>query len=255
VRCHDDIGWAITEEDAAAVGEDGFAHRRFLADFYAGDFPGSFARGARFQSNPRTGDARTSGTAASLCGLEQALASGDMAAVDLAVRRVLLLYAIAFAHGGMHLIYMGDEVGLRNDPAWADDPAHAEDNRWMHRPPMDWEAAGRRHDPATVEGRLWAGLRRLVVARRASRAAHAQGGGEVLWTGNDHVFGLERRRAGQRLIVLANFTAEPQAVHLGVLHGRGAHLDPAAAVPDGRDLRVEGEYLTLEPYQFAWLND
>src|SRR3954447_1339851 len=26
VRCHDDIGWAITEEDAAAVGEDGYLH-------------------------------------------------------------------------------------------------------------------------------------------------------------------------------------------------------------------------------------
>jgi amylosucrase len=254
VRCHDDIGWAITEEDAAAVGEDGFLHRRFLADFYAGEFPGSFARGARFQWNPRTGDARTSGTAASLCGLEQALASGDTVAVDLAVRRVLLLYALAFAHGGMPLIYMGDELGLRNDPAWADDPAHADDNRWMHRPPMDWEAAGRRHDPATVEGRLWAGLQRLVAARRASRAVHSQGDGEVFWTGNDHVFGLERRRAGQRLIVLANFTAEPQAVHVGVIHGRGAHLDPAAAVPDGRELRVEGEHLALAPYQFAWLN-
>ena len=57
---------------------------------------------------------------------------------------MLLLYAIAFAHGGLPLIYMGDELGLRNDPAWADDPAHREDNRWMHRPPMDWEAAERR---------------------------------------------------------------------------------------------------------------
>src|ERR687885_542094 len=52
VRCHDDIGWAVTDEDAAAVGEDGFLHRRFLADFYAGDFPGSFPRGARFQPDP-----------------------------------------------------------------------------------------------------------------------------------------------------------------------------------------------------------
>jgi amylosucrase len=255
VRCHDDIGWAITEEDAAAVGEDGFLHRRFLADFYAGDFPGSFARGARFQSNPRTGDARTSGTAASLSGLEQALASGDAVGVDLALRRMLLLYAIAFAHGGLPLIYMGDELGLRNDPGWAGDPAHAEDNRWMHRPRMDWEAAGRRHEPATVEGRLWAGLRRLVAARRTARAVHAQSSGDPFWTGNDHVFGLERRHAGQRLIVLANFTAEPQAVHLGVLHGRGAHPGPAAAVPDGRDLRIEGEHLVLDPYQFAWIAD
>jgi amylosucrase len=255
VRCHDDIGWAITEEDAAAVGEDGFLHRRFLADFYAGEFPGSFARGARFQSNPRTGDARTSGTAASLCGLEQALASGDAAATDLALRRMLLLHAIAFAHGGLPLIYMGDELGLRNDPAWADDPAHREDNRWMHRPPMDWEAAERRHDPASVEGRLWAGLRRLIAARRATRAVHAQTAGDPFWTGNDHVFGLERSRAGQRLTLLANFTPERQAVHLGVLHDRGVHLDAAAAVPDGRELRVDGESLVLEPYQFAWLDD
>ena len=55
VRCHDDIGWAITPEDAARVGEDAYLHRRFLADWYAGEFPGSFARGARFQPDPRTG--------------------------------------------------------------------------------------------------------------------------------------------------------------------------------------------------------
>ena len=77
VRCHDDIGWAITEEDAGAVGEDAHLHRRFLSDFYAGDFPGSFARGARFQLDPRSGEARTSGTTASLAGLEAALADGD----------------------------------------------------------------------------------------------------------------------------------------------------------------------------------
>ena len=32
-----------------------YLHRRFLADFYAGEFPGTFARGARFQPDPRTG--------------------------------------------------------------------------------------------------------------------------------------------------------------------------------------------------------
>jgi len=120
---------------------------------------------------------------------------------------------------------------------------------------MDWDAAERRHDPASVERRLWAGLRPLIAARRATRAVHAQTTGDPFWTGNDHVFGLERRRAGERLIVLANFTSERQAVDLGVLHGRGAHLDPAAAAPDGRDLRVEGDVLVLEPYQFAWLSD
>ena len=79
VRCHDDIGWAVSDADAAAAGVDGSAHRRFLADFYAGRFPGSFGRGALFQDNPATGDARISGMAASLCGIEAALEAGDPA--------------------------------------------------------------------------------------------------------------------------------------------------------------------------------
>jgi amylosucrase len=255
VRIHDDIGWAITEEDAAAVGEDGHLHRRFLADFYAGDFEGSWARGARFQPEP-SGEARTSGSAASLAGLETALEAGDEAGVDLAIRRVLLLYAVAFAHGGLPLVYMGDELGLRNDDAWERDPTRSDDNRWMHRPPMDWQAAERRHDPSSVEGRLWAGLRRLVVARGASPAVHAQGRTEAVWTGNDHVFGLVRSHAGERLLLLANFLGEPQRVGAGVAWERGFAVDPAAAgMPDGRPLEADGDTLVLAPYQHAWLRD
>jgi amylosucrase len=253
VRCHDDIGWAITEEDAGAVGEDAHLHRRFLADFYAGDFPASFARGARFQPEPQTGEARTSGTTASLAGLEAALESGDELALELALRRILLLYAVAFGHGGLPLIYMGDELGLRNDRAWAADPARLDDNRWMHRPAMDWAAAARRGDPHSVEGRLWEGLRRLVAARRTTRAAHAQGAAEPLWTGNDHVFGLLRSRAGQRLLLLANFTPERQPVGLGVVSERGLELTQDAAQPDGRPVVVEQDTLVLEPYQYLWL--
>ena len=48
----------------------GFEHRRFLSDFYAGEFPGSWARGLVFQENPATGDRRISGSLASLAGLE-----------------------------------------------------------------------------------------------------------------------------------------------------------------------------------------
>jgi amylosucrase len=253
VRCHDDIGWAITEEDARAVGEDGFLHRRFLADFYAGEFAGSFARGARFQSDPLTGEARTSGTTASLAGLEAALEGRDEPALELALRRILLLHAVAFAHGGLPLVYMGDELGLRNDRGWAADPARGDDNRWMHRPPMDWAAAERRADPASIEGRLWDGLRRLVAARRATRAAHAQGAAEPLWTGNDHVFGLLRERAGARLLLLANFTPVRQPVGLAVIHDRGLELTADAAAPDGRRATVEGDLLVLEPLQFLWL--
>ena len=231
VRCHDDIGWAITDEDARRAHEDAHLHRKFLSDFYAGEFPGTFARGARFQPDPRSGEARTSGSAASLAGLDHAIETGDELATTLAIRRILLLHALAFAHGGMPLLYMGDELGLRNDAHWADDPAHAADNRWMHRPEMDWEAAERRHEPASVEGRIHAGIKQLAEHRRNTRAVHAQGRIQPLWTGNDHVFALRREHAGERMLLLANFSAERQEV-------------PAGVVP---------EPLALEPYAWVWL--
>ena len=100
VRCHDDIGWAVSDADACAARLDGFAHRRFLADYYAGRFPGSFARGALFQENPATGDARTSGMAASLCGIGAALEAEDAAGLTAAIRRLESVYAAAFSFGG-----------------------------------------------------------------------------------------------------------------------------------------------------------
>ena len=86
-RCHDDIGWAIDDGDAASVGLNGYEHRRFLADYYAGVYPMSDARGLVFQENLATGDRRISGTAASLAGIESALNNGDAIHLDLAVRR------------------------------------------------------------------------------------------------------------------------------------------------------------------------
>lgn len=99
LRCHDDIGWAITDEDAAALGLSGPGHRAFLSDFYQGSFPGSFARGALFQVNEATGDSRISGSCASLAGLERAAEAGDADAAELAVQRILMGHALIAAWG------------------------------------------------------------------------------------------------------------------------------------------------------------
>lgn len=164
VRCHDDIGWAISDADAAAVGLDGFAHRRFLSDFYSGAHPGSFARGLVFQENPDTGDRRISGTLASLAGLEAARQSGDMFAVLDAVHRIELLHALMLGFGGVPVLFMGDEVAMTNDHGWALDPDHAADNRWVHRPVMDWAAVSRvQRGVDDPEAWVHAGDRKSVV--------------------------------------------------------------------------------------------
>jgi amylosucrase len=122
LRCHDDIGWAIDDGDAAAVGLNGFAHRAFLSDWFTGAFPGSTARGLTFQANGSTGDRRISGTAAALTGLDAARAAADEAGIDRAIARVLLGHALIAGFGGLPVIWSGDELGMANDPRWAAEP-------------------------------------------------------------------------------------------------------------------------------------
>ena len=247
LRCHDDIGWAVDDADAAAVGWDGGAHRAFLSDFYCGAFPGSDARGLVFQENPATGDRRISGTAASLAGLEVALASSDDLAVDLAVRRLLLAHQVVLAFGGVPLLWMGDELALRNDAEWAHDPAHAGDNRWTHRPRMPWDVAARRHVPGTVEHRVWHGLRVAVQVRAGLPAMHAAVEPELLDPVTPSVLTFVRRVPGQTLVLLHNLSDAAQ------------HF-PRASVPLLGRLRdaltgevLDDEQLELGPYGARWL--
>jgi amylosucrase len=212
MRNHDDIGWAMSDQDLAAVGETPHLHRRFLNDFYTGAFPGSFARGALFQQNPATGDARITGSTAALAGLDAALEEGDAQAVDRAVDRILLLHALMLGNGGIPVIHMGDELGLGNDTSYLRDPVKAADSRWLNRPAMDWERAGRRHDPSSVEGRIFRGLSRLIHIRQATSLLHGFGLFQPMWTHNDHVLGYARKRPEGTLVVFANFDDSPQSI-------------------------------------------
>ncbi len=97
LRCHDDIGWGLDEAVEKRLGIDPQKHKEYLYHFYEGNFPGSWAKGELYNYDPATGDARSCGTTASLCGVEQALEKDDKTALDYAVKRDLLLHtAMAF---------------------------------------------------------------------------------------------------------------------------------------------------------------
>jgi glycosidase len=216
VRCHDDIGWTFSDEDAARLDINGYYHRKFLNDFYTGRFEGSFARGLTFQENPKTGDARISGTCASLAGLEKAVREETAAEVELAVRRILLIHGICLTIGGIPLIYLGDEIGALNDYSYRDDPAKAEDSRWVHRPFADWEKYARRSDPASIEGRIYQGLRRLADLRLQHAAFNGQEV-QIIDTSNPHVLGFVRVSASQRVIIFTNFSEQEQTLPANLL--------------------------------------
>jgi amylosucrase len=206
IRCHDDIGWAVTDEDAAAVGISGPAHRAFLSEFYEGGFPGSFSQGALFQVNPQTGDKRISGTFASLAGLERALATGDRDGAESAVHRILMGHALIASYGGIPLIYMGDELALLNDHSYLSVPEHAHDSRWIHRPSMDWEMVARRLPDEGPMGRVFRGTRRILARRRAIAALHGAVPAEVLQAPVQGIFAFRRTAPTGALICLFNFT-------------------------------------------------
>ena len=253
VRCHDDIGWAVSDADAAAVGWNGHSHRRFLADFYSGAHPGSFARGVKFQADERTADARTSGMTAALCGISAARQASDVAALEAGARRLLLLYSIIYSFGGIPLVYMGDELALGNDDDWAARVGSAQDNRWLHRPPMDRAAADRRSTPGTLEHRVFTELRRMGAARRSLLALRT---GAPTWlkdTGNAHVLGYVRRhpRSGT-FLALANFSDHSQHVSQELIARLGTHhLVPVAETA----AEVGEQGVALPPWGYLWLTE
>jgi amylosucrase len=243
LRCHDDIGWAIDDADAAAVGWGGAGHREFLADFYAGDFPGSFSAGAHFQSNPLTGDRRTSGSAASLAGLERAT---DPAAVDLAVARLACAYAIVLGFGGLPLLYMGDEIGMLNDATYLDDPAKAGDNRWLHRPAMAWEPDARAPQAERVRESITA----LIEARRRLPALHASVSSEVVVGDNPAIVLVRRRHPAGPIVQAYNVSEQPQALERGALWPLPA--GPVVEQVTGAEI-PDGDLVVLPPYAAWWL--
>ncbi|WP_019135576.1 alpha-amylase family protein [Cellulomonas massiliensis] len=252
VRCHDDIGWAVADEDAAAVGLDGWAHRSFLSDWYSGEFAGSDARGLVFQHNPATGDRRISGTAASLVGLEAARAAHDEAWVDAALGRLLAAHAVVMSWGGIPVLWSGDEVGLPNDPAWAQEEGHAGDNRWAHRPRLDPAAVARLDDPTSLESRVFEGLRHLARVRAGLVHLHASVPAQVLGPDDPGVLLVARRHPVGTLLAATNVT--PDHRPLGGWRLRELGLADARDALTGERVHLgPDDQLWLRPFQAAWL--
>jgi amylosucrase len=153
-----------------------------------------------------------------LCGIETALESGEPADLDLACRRLEVVYATAACFGGVPLLYMGDELGLRNDSSYLDDPELAGDNRWMHRPAMDWNTAARRSDAHTIEGRLFAMFQSLFADRAAVPALHGSSDVEVMTIDLPSLLGFVRHHpVAGRFAMLANFGRQAVVTDLAAL--------------------------------------
>lgn len=259
LRCHDDIGLGFDDADIALAGYEPRSHRKFLLDYFTGEFAGSPARGQPFGRNEKTGDARIAGSLASLAGLEAALKAGTPAMIERRIDLILTLHAMIMSFGGIPLLWYGDEIGMLNDFSFMEDQSKAGDMRWMHRPDMDWEKAALRHQRGTPEQRIFDGLKRLIAVRKGTPAFADYNNRELIATDNPHLFAFMRHhpaRLDERVLVVANFDDAPQSLVLSDLGNRGQfHYAQLRDLYSGESPSLFNDQLAIPGCRFFWLTD
>ncbi len=259
VRCHDDIGLGFDDLDIVAAGYEPLSHRKFLLDYFTGEFDDSIARGLPFGRNLKTGNARISGSLASLVGLEVAMEHDDQEKIDDAIQMILLLHAMILSFGGIPLLYYGDEIGTLNDDSYLQDEHKANDTRWIHRPQIDWEKAERRHQHNSIEHRIYCGIQRLIAVRKTIPAFADYNNRELIEVENEHLFVYVRNNPEcdkEEVLVVANFNSDPQHLNLSDLGTRAqfqyAQLRDCIT---GDTPSIFKDQLVIPPYHFYWLSD
>jgi amylosucrase len=258
VRCHDDIGLGFSDQAIIASGFEPVSHRRFLVDYYTGQYPDSNARGFAFGVNRKTGDARISGALASLAGLETALANNDQPAIDNAILTIVLLHNLIMSFGGIPLLYYGDSVGTLNNDGYLQDSSKMHDNRWVHRPTLDWDVMALRNEPGTVQQRLFSQMKQMIAIRKEISAFADLNNRELIDMVNPHLFAFHRyvqTGMNPKVVVIANFDVHPQraALHLfkqkNLQKAEGTLIDLCS----GQTVQIEDDAIILPKLTAYWL--
>ncbi|MBW3081240.1 alpha-amylase family protein [Bifidobacterium saguinibicoloris] len=228
LRCHDDIGWGLDEDEERRLGIDPFLHKQYLYHFYEGCTPGSWSMGELYNYDAATGDARSCGTTASLCGVEKALITHDHVAYEKSVRRDLLMHRACAFLRGFPMLNCGDEIGQLNGWEYKEDPDRIEDSRNLHRSPFDWSKAALREKSGTLQNRLWEGMEDLRAMRHDP--CFAPDAWVTTWNAHDDGVLAVVRKSGSRVVVgVFNFRDSDET----------AVLDSIDGVPLPREIALE----------------
>jgi amylosucrase len=256
-RCHDDIGLGYDDYMIQHAGYTPYGHRKFIKDFYSGVADGSTATGALFSVNPKTQDARISGSLASLCGLEKALERNDETEIATAVKKILLMQAHSFFLGGVPMLFYGDELGYTNDYSYLQDPGKSYDNRWMHRPVIDWKKNDKIDVPGTIEHTIFTATQQLIALRKnLPMVADYK---NITWLSpfNIHVAGYLRTMDEQRLYCVFNFSKQAAYLSWAAFkqHGPTPHQLYDHWNKTTYQAGFDYEHLIIEPYGFCIMEE
>ena len=249
IRCHDDIGWGFNEEAIRSFGSDPFMHKQFLISFFLGSFEGSFSEGELYEFDPKTMDARNCGTLASLCGVEKALALSDQYQLELANKRIDLIFGYLMASTGIPLIYSGDDIAMLNNHDYKKDPAKAHDSRWLHRAPFDWSIL---EDPTSNGYVMNRRLKDLIKKRKEEQLLSVDVAMHSMDTGNHHVYAFNKSDGDHQLVGLFNFSEDRQFIDSWNIRPF-LHTSNMKDLLTGKCVDFNREHIQLGPYEYVWL--
>jgi amylosucrase len=250
-RCHDDIGLGYDDWMIQNAGFNPYDHRSYIKNYYSGGIE-SPATGALFAVNPKTQDARLSGSLASLCGLEKAIASKNAAAIQTSIDKITMMQAQSLFVGGVPMLFYGDEAAYTNDYTYLLDPGKSYDNRWMHRPIIDWKKNEAVDSPKTVENKVFSNLQKLIKLRKSLKVVADLKNIHWLEVHNNSIIGFERYLKGEKVYFLFNFSAEPQEVTYYLLGAYGERATTMKDLWSGKTIQIgmDHDHLAFAPYQF-----
>lgn len=254
IRCHDDIGLGYENHLIQELGWNPEMHRKFLLDFYCQRLDWSPATGMLFMYNPKTGDGRITGSAASLLGLEKAIKTSNDALMEASVRKIVMLHGITLAFGGIPLIYAGDEIGTLNDYSFQKDASKKGDSRWVNRPVQDWDIISKLDDQDSPQSKIFHALQKLIKIRKENTVFADHNNLELCHTGNDHIFSFERTQGQNGLLVICNFDENPQVIDSSWVKKLGyfSKGEPMDLV-SGEKVELNSALIEIMPYQMLWL--
>lgn len=254
-RCHDDIGLGYDDYMISQAGYNPFEHRKYIKDYYAGTHHYSDASGALFSVNPKTNDARISGTLASLCGLETALNNNDQKHIETAIQKILLMQASSIFLGGIPMLFYGDEVGYTNDYTYLQENGKSYDNRWMHRPVIHWEKNEKAKEKGTTEEIIFNGTKKLLGLRKKFDVFGDYKNIRWFWSHNIHIAGYVREYEGKRFYCLFNYSNKEAFLTWHAFRELNSGIKFLTDHWQNKQYQAgqDGEHLVFVPYQFMIL--
>ncbi|MEJ1221322.1 alpha-amylase family protein [Sediminicola sp. 1XM1-17] len=255
IRCHDDIGLGFDDNDIYSIGWDAKEHRKFLLHYYCQKLDWSPAKGLMFMYNPKNGDGRITGSAASLLGLEKGLEQQDEKLVSQAIAKIITMHSIILSYGGMPLIYAGDEIGTLNDYSYQKENSKKDDSRWVNRPKQDWDAISHLEKGSTPQSHIYHSLRKLIGIRKNNPIFADQNNLILHQHHNPHLLIYERTSADHKnLLVICNFDDHIHGVEKSWMErvGYGEETGIGDLVTE-QPIHFQSNHLEIGANEFYWI--